>query len=93
MVLYGNPVEDLIRLFATGLVAEERKTYTDELLGHYRTRITALLPELEGAVTRHSVGPPQAVPHHPMVRGPLRHSKALGLKFQLLLLNQACNSW
>lgn len=54
MVHYGNPVEDLIRIFATGLSAKDRKIYTDELLGYYRTRITALLPELEG-VTRHSL--------------------------------------
>lgn len=80
MVHYGNPVEDLIRIFATGLSAKDRKIYTDELLGYYRTRITALLPELEG-VTRHSVSLPLAVPHHAMVRGPLLHSKALVSNF------------
>ncbi|KAK5986353.1 hypothetical protein GCK32_021156 [Trichostrongylus colubriformis] len=51
MVHFGNPVEDLVRLFSTGLAASERKSNTVELLEHYRKTITSLIPELKGILT------------------------------------------
>ncbi|PIO63984.1 hypothetical protein TELCIR_14401 [Teladorsagia circumcincta] len=51
MVHYGNPVEDLIRLFTTGLTVSERKAHTIELLDYYRRQITSLIPDLEGSLT------------------------------------------
>ncbi|VDO47234.1 unnamed protein product [Haemonchus placei] len=51
MVHYGNPVEDLIRLFTTGLTASERKVHTIELLEYYRTQVTSLIAGLEQTFT------------------------------------------
>ncbi|KAK6022005.1 hypothetical protein OSTOST_12310 [Ostertagia ostertagi] len=51
MVHYGNPVEDLVRLFTTGLTVSERKAHTVELLEYYQSQITSVIPELEGSLT------------------------------------------
>ncbi|XGW07462.1 hypothetical protein V3C99_010553 [Haemonchus contortus] len=51
MAHYGNPVEDLVRLFTTGLTASERKARTCELLDYYRTQITSLIAGLEQTFT------------------------------------------
>ncbi|KAK6047247.1 hypothetical protein COOONC_15247 [Cooperia oncophora] len=51
MVHYGNPVEDLVRLFTTGLTATDRKSHTTELLDYYRKQMTLKMPELEESLT------------------------------------------
>uniref|UniRef100_A0A7I4Y8S1 CHK domain-containing protein n=1 Tax=Haemonchus contortus TaxID=6289 RepID=A0A7I4Y8S1_HAECO len=51
MVHYGNPVEDLVRLFTTGLTASERKGHTIGLLEYYRIQLTSLITGLEQTFT------------------------------------------
>ncbi|EYC15514.1 hypothetical protein Y032_0036g3186 [Ancylostoma ceylanicum] len=48
---FGNPVEDLLRLFCIGLSPADRKLYTTILLQYYCDEITSLLPELNDVIT------------------------------------------
>ncbi|RCN36467.1 hypothetical protein ANCCAN_17667 [Ancylostoma caninum] len=48
---FGNPVEDLLRLFCIGFSPANRKSYTKTLLQYYCDEITAVLPELNGVIT------------------------------------------
>ncbi|RCN29236.1 hypothetical protein ANCCAN_25010, partial [Ancylostoma caninum] len=48
---FGNPVEDLLRLFCIGLGAVNRKSYTTTLLQYYCNEITTVLPDLNGVIT------------------------------------------
>ncbi|KHJ76209.1 hypothetical protein OESDEN_24171 [Oesophagostomum dentatum] len=48
---FGNPVEDLLRLFCIGLSPADRRMYTTVLLQYYLDEITTLLPELKEVLT------------------------------------------
>ncbi|ETN70980.1 hypothetical protein NECAME_14413 [Necator americanus] len=48
---FGNPVEDLIRLFCTGLDPTDRKNHTTTLLMYYCPVLTSLLPDLKDIIT------------------------------------------
>ncbi|CAJ0605146.1 unnamed protein product [Cylicocyclus nassatus] len=51
MTHFGNPVEDLLRLFCIGLSYKSRKEHTTVLLQYYLGTITSLLPEMKNVVT------------------------------------------
>ncbi|KIH52336.1 hypothetical protein ANCDUO_17563 [Ancylostoma duodenale] len=48
---FGNPVEDMLRLFCIGLSPTDRKSYTTALMQYYCDEITTLLPELNDVIT------------------------------------------
>ncbi|KIH50066.1 hypothetical protein ANCDUO_19860 [Ancylostoma duodenale] len=48
---FGNPVEDMLRLFCIGLSPSDRKSCTTTLLQYYCDEITSLLPELNDVIT------------------------------------------
>ncbi|KHJ78187.1 hypothetical protein OESDEN_22193, partial [Oesophagostomum dentatum] len=67
---FGNPVEDLLRLFCIGLSPADRGTYTTVLLQYYLDEITPLLPELKDVLTIDLLENPTTIPSLWPVYGP-----------------------